>query len=168
MVTMAKGIGNGAPLSAVTTRPVIAANLARKLHFNTFGGNPVSVTAGLATLEVIEQEQIQQRALKLGGYLREKLLWLKDKHALIGDVRGMGLLQGVELVANRETKEPATDVTKRVVERVKGLGLLVGKSGGYWNTIRLAPPMCVREPDLDFLADCLDQALGDENVAGAG
>jgi alanine-glyoxylate transaminase/(R)-3-amino-2-methylpropionate-pyruvate transaminase len=159
MVTMAKGIGNGAPLSAVTTRPEIAAEMSRKLHFNTFGGNPVSVTHGLATLEVIESENIQQRAKELGNYLREKLLALQEKHALIGDVRGLGLLQGVELVQDRETRAPATEAAKRVVEFAKEHQLLLGKAGAHWNTLRIAPPMCVTKADIDFLADELDRAL---------
>lgn len=159
MVTMAKGIGNGAPLSAVTTRPEIAAHLSKKLHFNTFGGNPVSVTAGLATLDVIDQENVQQRAKEIGGYLHERLLELQDKHALIGDVRGMGLLQAIELVQDRRTKAPATEETKRLVEHLRSLGLLVGKSGNFWNTIRFAPPMCLTRADVDFLADCLDHGL---------
>jgi len=162
IVTMAKGIGNGSPLSAVTTRPDIAANLAKRLHFNTFGGNPVSMAAGLATLEVIDAEGIQQRAKVVGGYLREKLRELQERHGLIGELRGMGLLQGVELVRDRKTKEPATQETKRVVERCKQLGLLVAKSGALWNTIRLAPPMCVSKDDVDFLCATLDRALREQ------
>ncbi len=159
VVTMAKGIGNGAPLSAVTTRPEIAATMSKKLHFNTFGGNPVSVTHGLATLEVIDEELIQERALKLGGYLREKLLILQERYPLIGEVRGMGLLQAIELVTDRQTREPATEQTRQVVEAARRRGLLVGKAGSFWNTIRLAPPMCVTKPDIDFLADALDGCL---------
>ena len=159
IVTMAKGIANGTPLSAVTTRPEIAATLTRRLHFNTFGGNPVSVAAGLATLEVIEREGLQQRARQMGAYLRSKLLELQDKHALIGEVRGLGLLQAVELVSDRRTKEPAAAETKQVVERAKELGLLLGKSGSLRNVIRLAPPMCISRDDIDFLSACLDRCL---------
>lgn len=161
LVTMAKGIGNGTPLSAVTTRPDIAAVMGQKLHFNTFGGNPVSVTAGLATLEVIDRERVQQRARDIGADLRSKLLELQEKHALIGDVRGRGLLQAIELVEDRATKEPATAAAGRVVERAKERGLLVGKSGAARNTIRLAPPMCLSRADVDFLADCLDACLSE-------
>jgi alanine-glyoxylate transaminase/(R)-3-amino-2-methylpropionate-pyruvate transaminase len=159
MVTMAKGIGNGAPLSAVTTRPEIAAVMARKLHFNTFGGNPVSMAHGLATLEIIDEEKIQQRAREIGGYFKERLLELQDKHALIGDVRGMGLLLAIELVKDRASKEPAAAETRRVVERLKEKRVLVGKAGAWWNTIRFAPPMCITRPDVDYLIGCLDGAL---------
>lgn len=162
LVTMGKGIGNGTPLSAVTTRPEIAACLGRKLHFNTFGGNPVSVTAGLATLEVIDEERIQQRAKEVGSYLKAKLLALQEKHALIGEVRGLGLLIGVELVRDRQTKEPATAEARRIVERAKERGLLVGKAGSFANTLRFAPPMCITNADVDFLADCIDACLAEE------
>jgi alanine-glyoxylate transaminase/(R)-3-amino-2-methylpropionate-pyruvate transaminase len=159
LVTMAKGIGNGAPLGACTTRPEIAKQMAKRLHFNTFGGNPVSMAAGLATLEVIDEEKIQQRAQEIGGFLREKLLALQEKHALIGEVRGLGLMQGVELVKDRTTKEPASAETADVVERAKERGLLVGKGGLFGNVIRIKPPMCITKADVDFLADCLDACL---------
>jgi alanine-glyoxylate transaminase/(R)-3-amino-2-methylpropionate-pyruvate transaminase len=159
MVTMAKGIGNGAPLSAVTTRPEIAASLTRKLHFNTFGGNPVSAAAGLATLEIIDEDRVQEHAADVLARLRQ----MADRHPLVGDVRGLGLLQGIELVKDRTSKEPATTETKRLVERAKQLGLLVAKSGAFWNTLRLAPPMCITRPDVDFLADCLDCCLSELN-----
>jgi alanine-glyoxylate transaminase/(R)-3-amino-2-methylpropionate-pyruvate transaminase len=159
MVTMAKGIGNGAPLGAVTTRPEIAKHMAERLHFNTFGGNPVSATQGLAVLEIVDEEHIQQRAKEVGGYLKGRLLELQEKRALIGEVRGLGLMLGVELVKDRETKEPGTQETADVVERAKDRGLLVGKGGLYGNVIRIKPPMCITKPDCDFLADCLDECL---------
>lgn len=161
IVTMAKGIGNGAPLSAVTTRPEIASGLAKKLHFNTFGGNPVSVTAGLATLDVIDESGTQQLAKEVGGYLHDRLLELHEKHAIIGDVRGMGLLQAIELVEDRKTKAPATAAAKRLVELARDRQLLVGKAGCFWNTIRLAPPMCVTRNDVDFIAGVLDTCLSE-------
>ncbi len=159
MVTMAKGIGNGAPLGAFVTRPEIAKMMANRLHFNTFGGNPVSMTAGLATLEVIDEENIQQNAHEVGAYLKDKLLELADKHKLIGEVRGMGLMLGVELVRDRTTKEPANTETAEVVEQCKNRGLLLGKGGLHGNVLRIKPPMCITKPDADFLADCLDEVL---------
>src|SRR5205807_10432940 len=107
IVTMAKGIGNGCPLAAVVTTPQIAAVLAQKIHFNTFGGNPVVCAMGKAVLEVIEKENLQQNALKLGGHILAGLEKLKSKHKIIGDVRGKGLMLGVELVKDRTTNEPA-------------------------------------------------------------
>lgn len=161
IVSMAKGIANGSPLGAATTRPEIAEHVKKRLHFNTFGGNPVSMIAGLSTLEIIDEEDIQQRAKDVGGYLKSKLLELQEKHALIGEVRGMGLMLGVELVRDRQSKQPATAETAAVFERAKDLGLLVGKGGLYGNVLRIKPPMCITKDDCDFLAECLDIALVD-------
>jgi alanine-glyoxylate transaminase/(R)-3-amino-2-methylpropionate-pyruvate transaminase len=166
LVTMAKGIGNGAPLGACVTRPEIAAVMKNRLHFNTFGGNPVSVTQGLATLEVIDAENVQQNALQVGTHLKGRLRELQQRQLLIGEVRGMGLMLGVELVRDRRTKEPATAETVEVVERCKERGLLVGKGGLYGNVLRIKPPMCLTKDDADFLADCLDEALDLEGSAG--
>src|SRR6266568_4426893 len=128
-VTMAKGIGNGAPLAAVTTRMEIAKALTQRLHFNTFGGNPVSMAAGLATLDVIDAEGIQENARVLGGRLKSGLERLQRSHAIVGDVRGMGLMLGVELVRDRTTKAPAKGETLDVMEATRELGLLIGKGG---------------------------------------
>jgi alanine-glyoxylate transaminase/(R)-3-amino-2-methylpropionate-pyruvate transaminase len=159
MVTMAKGIGNGAPLGACVTTTEIAPALAKRLHFNTFGGNPVSVTQGLAVLEVIDEDGIQQNAREVGGYLKQKLLEVQQRRRLIGEVRGMGLMLGVELVSDRASKAPATAETADVVEFAKDRGLLLGKGGQYGNVLRITPPMCLTRDDADFLADCLDECL---------
>src|SRR6266851_7252967 len=125
LVTLAKGIGNGAPLGACVTRAEIAAVTKNRLHFNTFAGNPISMTQGLATLEVIDAENIQQNALRVGTHLKNRLLEVQDRQPLIGEVRGMGLMLGVELVRDRETKEPASTEAVQVVERCKERGLLI-------------------------------------------
>ena len=145
LVTMAKGIGNGVPLAACVTRPEIAAMMNNRVHFNTFGGNPISVTQGLATLEVIESDGIQENARIVGGHLKNRLLELQERHSLIGDVRGMGLMLGVELVRDRDTKEPATARKQlRLLELAKERGLLpVGKGGLMGNVLRIKPPTCV-------------------------
>jgi alanine-glyoxylate transaminase/(R)-3-amino-2-methylpropionate-pyruvate transaminase len=160
LVTLAKGIGNGAPLGACVTRPEISAVLKNRLHFNTFGGNPVSVTQGLATLEVIDGELIQQNALRVGGHLMDRLREVQERQPLVGEVRGMGLMLGVELVRDRLSREPATQEAAGVVELCKERGLLLGKGGLYGNTLRIKPPMCLTADDADFLADCLDEVLG--------
>lgn len=160
LVTMAKGIGNGAPLGACVTRPDIAQMMKNRTHFNTFGGNPVSMTQGLATLEVIDSENIQQNARVVGGHLKNRLLELQERQSLIGEVRGMGLMLGVELVRDRETKEPASKEAIEVLELCKQRGLLVGKGGLFGNTLRIKPPMCLTKADADFLVDCLDDVLG--------
>ncbi len=166
LVTMAKGIGNGAPLGACTTRPEIARAMKNRLHVNTFGGNPVSMAHGRATLEVIDAEDIQGNARRVGGHLKARLLELKERHALIGDVRGMGLMLGAELVRDHVTKEPASNETADVLEACKDRGLLVGKGGLFGNVLRIKPPMCLTKDDADFLADCLDEVLG--GLAGRG
>ena len=159
LVTMAKGIGNGAPLGACVTRPDIGKTMKNRIHFNTYGGNPISMTAGLATLEVIDRENIQQNAKEVGGYLKDRLLALPDQHRLIGEVRGLGLMLGVELVRDRNTKEPATSEAAEVLELSKHRGLIVGKGGLFGNTLRIKPPMCITKDDADFLVDCLDEVL---------
>lgn len=161
IVTMAKGIGNGAPIGCVVTTPEIAASLKQRLHFNTFGGNPVSMAQGIATLEVIRDENIQARAADVGGHLMRGLLGLAERHDLIGDVRGQGLMLGVELVKDRSTKEPAGPETAAVFERCKDMGLLLGKGGLYGNVLRIKPPMCITREDCDFLCAVLDTALGE-------
>jgi alanine-glyoxylate transaminase/(R)-3-amino-2-methylpropionate-pyruvate transaminase len=160
IVTLAKGIGNGAPLAAVVTTPEIAAVLAQRIHFNTFGGNPVSCAMGKAVLEVIDREHIQRNCLEVGGYLIEGLERLKSNHESIGDVRGKGLMIGVELVKDRKTKEPAREECTRVLEHAKDLGLLLGRGGFYGNVLRIKPPMCITRADVDFMLEVLDIACG--------
>src|SRR5262249_26574276 len=158
-VTLAKGIGNGAPLGACVTRPEVAKTMTNRLHFNTFGGNPVSMTQGLATLEVIDREGIQENARVVGEHLKGRLLELQERQPLIGEVRGLGLMLGVELVRDRASKEPASAETADVLERCRERGLLIGKGGLYGNVLRIKPPMCLTKDDADFLADCLEDAL---------
>src|SRR5216110_2334528 len=116
IVTMAKGMGNGCPLAAVVTTPKIAATLAQRTHFNTFGGNPVVCAQGMAVLEVIEREKLQANSLKIGNRILVGLNKLKEKHNIIGDVRGKGLLLGIELVKDRQSKEPAKEECAQVME----------------------------------------------------
>lgn len=161
IVTMAKGIGNGCPLAAVVTTPEIAQSLASRIHFNTFGGNPVSCAQGRAVLRVIEKEQLQANCLNLGAHLTNGFEKLVEKHSLIGQVRGKGLMLGVELVKDRTTKEPARDECAFVFERCKELGLLIGKGGLWGNTLRIKPPMCIHREDADFMLAVIDQALSE-------
>ncbi|MDQ3120252.1 MAG: aminotransferase class III-fold pyridoxal phosphate-dependent enzyme, partial [Verrucomicrobiota bacterium] len=161
IVCMAKGIGNGAPLGAVVTTPEIAAALAQRIHFNTFGGNPVVSAQGMAVLEVIEREHLQANALEVGNLLLGGLNRLREKHNVIGDVRGKGLMLGIELVKDRITKEPAKVECAQILETCKEMGLLLGKGGLHGQTIRFSPPMCVTEADAAFLLEVLDQAFAD-------
>ena len=161
IVTMAKGIGNGCPLGAVVTTPKIAATLAQRTHFNTFGGNPVACAQGRAVLEIIEREKLQENSLTIGSRLLAGLNQLKEKHKLIGDVRGKGLMLGIELAKDRQSKEPAKEASAQILERCREMGLLLGKGGLWGQTIRFSPPMCVNEQDADFLLEVLDRAFSD-------
>src|SRR5690606_17822660 len=144
--------------SAVVTTPQIAATLATKIHFNTFGGNPVVTAMGKAVLEVIEKENLQENSQKIGTRIKGGMEKLKAKHKIIGDVRGQGLLLGMELVKDRETKEPAKAECAQVLELAREMGLLLGKGGLWGQTIRFAPPMCITEADADFVLNVLDAA----------
>jgi len=159
IVTMAKGIGNGAPLAAVVTTAKIAQSLAGKVHFSTFGGNPVVTAMGNAVLEVIERENLQANSLKLGAFIKTGLERLKTKHPVIGDVRGQGLMLGIEMVKDRTTKEPASAECAAVLESSRAMGLLIGKGGLWGHTIRFAPPMCLAQADAEFILEVLDAAF---------
>src|SRR5580704_14651700 len=159
IVTMAKGIGNGCALGAVVTTPKIAQALASRIHFNTFGGNPVACAQARAVLEVIDRENLQDNSLRIGAFILAGLEKLKAKHQIVGDVRGKGLLLGLELVKDRATKEPAKAECAQLHEACRDLGLLVGKCGLWGQCIRLAPPMCLTQADAAFLLDVLDAAL---------
>ena len=161
IVTMAKSIGNGAPLAAVVTTPAIAQTLTQRIHFNTFGGNPVSCAIGKAVLETIDREGLQGKCLELGTHLLAGMRRLMEKHKVIGDVRGTGLMVAMEFVKDRVTKEPAKEACAQFFERCKDLGALVGKGGLNGNIIRITPPMCITKADLDFLLEVMDAALSE-------
>ena len=159
IVTLAKGIGNGVPLAAVVTTPQIASVLAKRIYFNTFGGNPVVSAQGKAVLEVIEPEGPQSNALKVGTRIVSGLEKLQRKHSLIGDIRVCGLMIGAELVKDRGTKEPAKAECARILELAREMGLLIGKGGLWGQTIRIKPPFCLTLADADFLLKVLDAAF---------
>jgi alanine-glyoxylate transaminase/(R)-3-amino-2-methylpropionate-pyruvate transaminase len=161
MVTMAKGIGNGSPIGAMTTTVGISEVMKRRVHFNTYGGNPISMTQGLATLEIIDEENIQQNALEVGTHLKDALNDLQEKHEIIGDVRGMGLMLGVELVRNRKSKEPANTEAADVMEKMRERNVLIGKGGLFGNTLRIKPPMCINKDDADYMVAMLDEVLAE-------
>ena len=159
IVTMAKGIGNGVPLAAVTTRMDIARSLTQRIHFNTFGGNPVSMAAGLAVLDVIDEDGLQENCRVVGGHLIRGLQQLQQRHAMVGDVRGMGLMIGVELVRDRATREPAKQETLDVLEACREMSMLIGKGGLDGNVLRIKPPMCITMDDANYALDVLDRAF---------
>ncbi|CAE5966584.1 unnamed protein product [Arabidopsis arenosa] len=159
IVTMAKGIGNGIPLGAVVTTPEIARVLSRRSYFNTFGGNPMCTAAGHAVLRVINEEKLQENANLVGSHLKRRLTLLKNKHELIGDVRGRGLMLGVEFVKDRDLKTPAKTETLHLMDQMKEMGVLVGKGGFYGNVFRITPPLCFTLTDADFLVDVMEHAM---------
>lgn len=159
ILTMAKGIGNGLPLGAVVTTPEIASVLSQKIQFNTFGGNPVCSAGGLAVLKVLDKEKRQQHCAEVGSHIIGRLRELQQKHDIIGDVRGRGLMVGVELVTDRKQKTPAKAETAVLFESLRELGVLVGKGGLHGNVFRIKPPMCFTKDDADFLVDALDYAM---------
>ncbi len=158
-VTMAKSLGNGAPIAAVTTRMDIAQSLTQRIHFNTFGGNPMSTAAALAVLDVIDEENLQQNCKVMGARVKQGLEKLKASHKLIGDVRGKGLMLGVEIVSDGATRTPGKSQTVDILEACKDLGLLIGKGGLDGNVLRVQPPMCINADDVDFALDVFDQAF---------
>jgi len=133
--------------------------MTQRIHFNTFGGNPVCMAAGLAVLDVIDEDGLQENSRVLGKRLKDGLKKLAENHTLIGDVRGMGLMLGVELVRDRSTKQPAKQETLALLEAAREMGVLIGKGGLDGNVLRIKPPMCITAEDADFALDVLDLAL---------
>jgi 4-aminobutyrate aminotransferase-like enzyme len=163
IVTLGKPIGNGHPLGAVVTTPEIAQSFANGMeYFNTFGGNPVSCAAGLAVLDVIRDEELQNNAAEVGGYLKHGLQQLQSNHSLIGDVRGIGLFIGLELVRDRSTLEPADREAALLVERMKECGILLSTDGLFHNVIKIKPPIIFSKADADVVLTQLNTVLQEE------
>ncbi|HEX4899973.1 MAG TPA: aminotransferase class III-fold pyridoxal phosphate-dependent enzyme, partial [Pyrinomonadaceae bacterium] len=155
IITSAKGLGNGVPIGITVATPEVADSYPG-LTFSTFGGNPVSMAAALAVIRMIEEDDLKKNAAQVGAYLRQNLEMLKEKHPVIGDVRGMGLMQGLELVKDRETKEPAPQALLRVFEETKRRGVLIGKGGLYGNVIRTGLMLNSTRDHVDQLVSALD------------
>ncbi len=166
IVTLGKPIGNGHPLAAVITTREIANSFNNGMeYFNTFGGNPVSCTIGLAVLDVIESEQLQDNALVVGGFLLGELQKLQQRYPIIGEVRGLGLFIGIELVTDRQTKDPAAAQASYIAERMKQGGILISTDGPFHNVLKIKPPMCISKANAQQLVVSLDRVLG-EDFAG--
>lgn len=160
IMTMAKGIANGFPLgNTITTTEIAEGMVGKGLTISTFGGNPVSTAASLATIEVMEKQANPQHVAEVGGHLRNGLESLQEKYPVIGDVRGMGLMQGVELVKDPQTKEPAPDAVNYLFEQTRARGLLIGKGGLYNNVLRIAPPLIAQREHVDEAIEILDNAF---------
>jgi alanine-glyoxylate transaminase / (R)-3-amino-2-methylpropionate-pyruvate transaminase len=160
IMTFAKSIASGFAVGATIATEEVA-NAFTGLTISTFGGSPITMSATEATLDVMERENTPTRAAERGKQLRDRLLELKDKYPLIGDVRGMGLMQGVELVEDRKTKEPATKKTARILEAAKKHGLLVGKGGLHGNVLRVAPSLLISAREVDDAYERLDKAFAE-------
>ncbi len=158
MITAAKGLGNGTPIGLTVAKPEIADSF-QGMTISTFGGNPVTSVTARAVIDIIEEDDLRTNAAVVGEYFRKKLEELQTKHALIGDVRGMGLMQALELVEDRETKKPASAGTNALMEEARKRGLLVGKGGFYGNVIRMSPPLNIGKADVDEAARILDESF---------
>lgn len=160
IVTMAKGIGNGYPLAAVVTTPQIARSLTSAAHFNTFGGNPIASAVGMTVLEIIEEENLQKNCLYVGTHLLNELSKLQSDFDIVGDVRGKGLMIGVEFVDKRGSIKPLSGAKfMQMWEHCLKLGLIVGKGGLHGNVLRIKPPMCITKEDADFTVEVIREGL---------
>ncbi len=157
-MTFAKGMANGSPIGATATTDPIAAAL-KPLSFSTFGGNPVTSAAALATLRVIQKQSLVENARRMGDRLRAGLLDLKNRYPIIGDVRGLGLMQGAELV--KENKVPDPQTVARLLEGTRRRGVLIGKGGLWGNVLRMAPPLTVDAAQIDELLAALDESFAE-------
>ena len=158
VVTSAKGLANGFPIGLTAARPEIA-NSVKKLTISTFGGGPIPTAAAKAVIDLIEQENLAANAASTGAYLHTRLRELQDKHALIGDVRGMGLMQAIELVQDRVSKAPATAEALRLMEAARDHRILVGRGGIDGNVIRISPPLNISPSDVDNFIQALDASF---------
>ncbi len=159
IVVAAKGIGNGYPLGAVIARREVAEAMANKFYFNTYGANPVSCSAGRAVLHVIKEHGLQDNARVVGAKLLDVLKDLQTRHDIIGDVRGQGLMMAVELVKNRDSKEPDPESMAKLFELTREFGLVASKSGAYRNVLRICPPLCFQPDDVPFFEDAINKSF---------
>jgi 4-aminobutyrate aminotransferase-like enzyme len=165
IVTMGKPMGNGHPIGAVVTTPEIAQAFNNGMeYFNTFGGNPVSCSIGIAVLDIIEQTNLQAHALETGNYLLAQLNNLLTRHEQIGDIRGLGLFIGIEIVSNKQEKTPRRDLAKYIVERMKDHGILLSTDGPKDNVIKIKPPLVFDKTDAMRLIQALERILVEDFV----
>lgn len=158
VVVFAKGVANGIPMGGVIATDELAQSI-RSLSLSTFGGNPIATTAALANLNYIATHNLRENARDVGAYLMDGLWALAERWPAIGDIRGLGLMIGVELVQNRDSKEPAPELVLRVQNEAKRRGLIIGRGGLHANTLRICPPLIVTRADADHALGILDEAF---------
>ncbi len=160
LVSLGKPMGAGHPIAGLVARPELLAKFgADTRYFNTFGGNPVSIAAANAVLDVIQRDRLQQHARRVGDYLRSRLGELARRHEIMGDIRGVGLFTGVELVTDRHTKAPATEACRNVVNELSERGVLISACAKGANVLKIRPPLLFDESHADFLIAKLDEVL---------
>ena len=167
IITSAKGLANGMPIGLTVAKPEVA-DAVKGVTIATFGGNPVATTAAKAVIDFIEEQRLMHNAEDVGAYLRGKLLDLQDKHPLIGEVRGMGLLQAIELVEDRKSKQPAVTATAQVMAAARDNRILLGKGGIYGNCLRFSPPLNISRADVDEFIARLDASFVQAGSVMAG
>jgi len=168
IVTMGKPMGNGFPMGGVAMRPDLMDRFTAEVkYFNTFGGNPVAAAAGLAVLDVIREEGLMENARTVGVHLMEGLREIGNRHIPIGDIRGSGLFVGLELVRDRESKEPAPEIASRLINGLRDRGILIGAAGPYGSTLKIRPPLCFTRENADLVVSACDAVLS-EIAAGSG
>jgi 4-aminobutyrate aminotransferase-like enzyme len=160
IVTMGKPMGNGFPMGGVATRAALLDRFTAEMkYFNTFGGNPVAAAAGFAVLDVIRDEELVENANKVGGYLMNGLREIGNRHIQIGDVRGSGLFIGLELVRDRDAKEPSPEIASQLINRLRHRGILIGAAGRWGNTLKIRPPLCFTRDNADMFIAACDEVL---------
>ena len=166
IITSAKGLGNGSPVGLTVAKPAIADSV-KGATISTFGGNPVTATAAKAVIDYIEEHDLSINAAEVGAYIHDKFLELQEKHSIIGEVRGMGLLQALEIVEDRESKKPAPAQTLAVMEAARENRILIGKGGLYGNVLRVSPPLNITKTDVDEFIKQLDASFVRSQSAAA-
>lgn len=169
IVTLGKPIGNGHPIGAVATTPEIAESFANGMEFfSTFGGNPVSAAIGLAVLDIVEGDRLQEHAAVVGGTLKANLASLAMRHESVGDVRGRGLFLGIEFVEDRSAKTPSARIASYVANRAAELGVLLSTDGPQHNVIKIKPPMTFDQRDGERVVATLDKVLTEDGARPKG
>jgi 4-aminobutyrate aminotransferase-like enzyme len=160
IMTMAKALGGGVPISAVMTTEDVARNLEPMDYFATYGGNPLVCAAAIGAIEAILEEGLVERSKKLGDYFMKRLKEIEGRHKLIGEIRGSGLLIGIELVKDKKTKEPAVEESMRLREEARNKGVILAAGWGWLgNVIRISPPLVITKEQIDKSVEVIDKSL---------